>query len=596
MHDIRKAENEFNQALTIYLKHAKINPHFFELYIAHVQTDLGQLYYTTGDLVKAETAFLNSLRVITQYYNRDTISYKADLALINNVLGNLYTSKKIFSKAKAFFEKSLWYYQTLIESDSIMYESYLANVKMNLGRLYMEMNEFVSAENMLKDALTTIEKQVKLNPQSFEPDYAAALSIFGTLYAREGDFTKSVECYQQAIKIYSRAALHDSQVYEPFLANDYNNIANAYFSSNNLAEAKTSYTNSLKIYLRLNVAGAFEQNIARIKNAMGSIYSIEENFSDAEASFQESIRRLSALQNREHSLFNTELANALLNLGQLYKSENLLHEAESCYMQALTIRESQLGKEGDVINKDIALLKYYLANLYIRLNNRPKAEIFYLDAMRLGKTEAMRDSTQLVFFAKVLNNVGALYFELGRYTASEKVLIECLKLRMKTLRLSNVDLKDAAQTASTLITVYSKVMDSLKDESFQKPNKSNFESVEQDFLDIAVRDSIFRKLLSNTYGRRAWYLMFARRFREAEVSARTALKMDSTATLLKTKIAHALFFQGKVNDAYKLYIELKLLTSSDRTFADICLDELSELATKGITSKGEDRIFEFLQN
>ncbi|MEJ7678269.1 MAG: hypothetical protein WKG06_10495 [Segetibacter sp.] len=57
-----------------------------------------------------------------------------------------------------------------------------------------------------------------------------------------------------------------------------------------------------------------------------------------------------------------------------------------------------------------------------------------------------------------------------------------------------------------------------------------------------------------------------------------------------------LLFQNKYDDALKVYKELKYLKDNDnKSYAAICLEDLDELETKGITNKGVIKIREYLK-
>lgn len=60
-------------------------------------------------------------------------------------------------------------------------------------------------------------------------------------------------------------------------------------------------------------------------------------------------------------------------------------------------------------------------------------------------------------------------------------------------------------------------------------------------------------------------------------------------------LAHALLLQGKFNDAFKIYSNLKLTMVDGITGTDLCLKNLDELETHGITNKNFARVREFLK-
>lgn len=61
--------------------------------------------------------------------------------------------------------------------------------------------------------------------------------------------------------------------------------------------------------------------------------------------------------------------------------------------------------------------------------------------------------------------------------------------------------------------------------------------------------------LAIAHGNLAWHFIFARYFYEAEVASRTAIEFDSTENWMRTNLGHALLYQGRYEEAIKVYQE-----------------------------------------
>lgn len=82
----------------------------------------------------------------------------------------------------------------------------------------------------------------------------------------------------------------------------------------------------------------------------------------------------------------------------------------------------------------------------------------------------------------------------------------------------------------------------------------------------------------------AWYQLFAKKFKDSEITARRLLELDATQNWIKTKLAHALLFQGKYEEAESIYLTLKLQKNErGKSYTTILEEDFSALEQAGIT-------------
>jgi Tfp pilus assembly protein PilF len=86
-----------------------------------------------------------------------------------------------------------------------------------------------------------------------------------------------------------------------------------------------------------------------------------------------------------------------------------------------------------------------------------------------------------------------------------------------------------------------------------------------------------------TYGNLSFSYIFVKEYVLSEQSARKGLAIDHTQTWIKTNLAAALLFQGKYEDAKKVYLELALIKerSDGKTNAAVCLEDLDDYENAG---------------
>ena len=96
--------------------------------------------------------------------------------------------------------------------------------------------------------------------------------------------------------------------------------------------------------------------------------------------------------------------------------------------------------------------------------------------------------------------------------------------------------------------------------------------------------------ISMDYGARAWYYLFDKAFENAEKAATVALELDSTQTWVVTNLALGLLYQGKFEQAKKVYLTYKDQTYQGKLFKETFLKDFDDLERAGITHPDVARI------
>ncbi len=79
------------------------------------------------------------------------------------------------------------------------------------------------------------------------------------------------------------------------------------------------------------------------------------------------------------------------------------------------------------------------------------------------------------------------------------------------------------------------------------------------------------------------------------MTANNVLRLDTTLLSPKKNLAHALLFQGKYDEALSIYEYLKTkITKQGIHYSALCLADLNELESQGVTNKNVDKVRAFL--
>ena len=109
-------------------------------------------------------------------------------------------------------------------------------------------------------------------------------------------------------------------------------------------------------------------------------------------------------------------------------------------------------------------------------------------------------------------------------------------------------------------------------------------------------DSILVSRLANAYGNLAWYHLFNKQFAEAEHAAAAGLEIDPSQEWIHTNLALGLLFQGKWEEAIKIYSTFKREAyDNQRTWVEVFLQDLDALEEAGIQHPDVAKVRAFLK-
>ena len=102
-------------------------------------------------------------------------------------------------------------------------------------------------------------------------------------------------------------------------------------------------------------------------------------------------------------------------------------------------------------------------------------------------------------------------------------------------------------------------------------------------------------IISEAYGNLSRFSLFSSQFAEAENAAIQALEIDTTQVGINSQLATSLLYQGKYNEAKKLYLASKDIPYQKGTYRTVFLNEISELEKAGIIHEDTKKIKKLLE-
>ena len=226
--------------------------------------------------------------------------------------------------------------------------------------------------------------------------------------------------------------------------------------------------------------------------------------------------------------YESDVAQTMNNLAGLYRSTQRFTEGETMYKEALEIRRRLAQSNPQAYELDVAQTQYNLGHLKFDVKRYEEAIPPFEEALNIYRKNSKVNPAQTQWYEGSLDYLSQLYSVVKDYLAAYHLYQEWLPIMKK------------------------------KYEADPKSLRSDYAS----------------KL-----GNQSFYSIFAKQYAEAEQYAREGLAIDSAEHFIYSNLAASLLFQGKYDEAEKIYRQYK-----DK-LKEGFLDDFKQFAEAGIIPK-----------
>ena len=385
-------------------------------------------------------------------------------------------------------------------------EKYLEGARTQIAG-YKLQNEWDKAAALLKGLADTLQTKEAIQEYAY--------------FALNQKMYKEAETYYLKYKeVLERLAQSNPQAYEPYLAESYNNLANLYYQAQRFAESEAMDKQALAIRERLAQSNpqAYEPGLAMSYNNLAGLYRSTQRFTESEAMHKQALEIRERLAQSNPKAYEPDLAVSYNNLAILYTDIQRFSDSEAMYKQALAIYE------------------------------------------RLAKANPQIYETQLM----------ESYHWLGRTMLLEEKIHEAQEPFGKSLHLARKQIKAGRETSIYWESLYCLSLISANEKDYASAYTYNEELLP--LMNAMYKEDTegWKTIYSNQLVSQFVYANLLGKFKEGELYSLEAIKVDSTLHMAYTNLAAALLFQGKVEDAEKLYRQYKA------EFKEVFLDDFAE--------------------
>jgi sRNA-binding carbon storage regulator CsrA len=595
--EIEKQRNKIEEeAQELGRKYAPVNlddasPLFREVFVLFQRGNLDSALFilTQVNLANKVYEILEERRKLAELYKEITQRDSVQKHRAEDV-GEALKFKADLHKTRYEFDSASACYVLLIKLDSLN-TGYLANYAQFLGWL----NQHDNAINYYLKVLKITRSNSDTISKIYERDVATAQNYLGLLYRDKNDYANAEAAFLEALEIRKRLAKANSKTYESEVASTQNNLGLIYVAKNDYVKAEATYLEALDVFNRLAKINpqTYEPDVATTQNNLGILYRATNNYVRADSAYHAALDIFNRLAKVDPQTYEPFVARTQNNLGVLYLDKKDYVRSEAAMLETLKVYKRLARPNPQTYEPSVALTQINLGVLYVAKKDYVKAQAAYLEALEVYKRLAgFNYQTYEPYVAMAQNNIGLLYIELKNYSEAEFFLIESLNIHEKWMnKYAEVYTKKVSSIAKNLLHLYTTLLETLEYDAFKKPKQGAFATVENIIVNQSKKDIEVAQALSNYHGNHSWYLLFASKFKEAELAAQKGLTIKPGNTWIKTNLASSLLFQGKYQDALKVYEELKLLKDEEnKSYAITCLEDLDELEKNGVTHKDVSKI------
>ena len=592
-------EAMYNLALEACYRLSKENSEVYLQYLASVFNILGTLYRSTQRFSTSDNMYKAALEIRKQLAKDNPEDYEADLADSYNDLGNLYCDTQRFDSCEIMYKAALEIRKQLAKENPKVYEPDLANSYNNLGNLYCDTQRFDTCEIMYKAALEIRKRLAKNNPNAYLPVLSTTYSYLGIFYKDTKKIHDSEEMHKAALEIRKQLAKENPKVYEPDLANSYNNLGVLYEDIQRFNDCETMHKAALEIRKRLakDNPKVYEQDLAIFYNNLGNLYCDTQRFDTCEIMYKAALEIRKRLVKENPKVYEPDLANSYNNIGKLYYNIQRFCDCETMYKAALEILKRLAKDSPKNYEPDLAISYNNLGALYHQTRNFIECEAAYKSALSI--LEHLSKDNPKVYepdLAISYNNLGNLYRDTQRFTDSEIMLNFCSKIysnlyednpllyrkgfayicySLGISRIKNKKTKEAINAFEKSLTIIINGKEKEKSELLYTANLAelsvlysaekkyetaynyNTELLELQKNYYFAEPANYKNDYSSTLVNQSFNANLLGKFKEGETYCLEALQVDSTKHIAYTNLAAALLFQGKIEEAEKIYRQYK---------------------------------------
>jgi len=517
---------------------------------AQIQQRIGTAYFMMNEFDKAEVCGAEALKIYKDLASVNPQIHNKNVAMALWSLAKAYRKNNLFDKSEANFIEAISILKALSISNPLQDNTLERILTLTeLALLYDLKKDYKMATIYYSEAEKLCADSAVLNPNKYNHSLALIKERIGNLQSDFGEYEKAEIYYTEALKIQSDLAQTNPQVYNSYVAMCFGNLSLVQRKMKEYVKAQTNIQANIRISRDLIKLNPLQHNInLAICLWNFAVLQSELKLNDsAEISFNEAVNLYREILKNNPNAYQSDLAKLLGDFAAFQLNNKQYDKAEVNLNESLKILRELAQLNPQVYNSSLASTLCNYAFVELQKGNSESGEAIFNEAIGIYRDLIkINPNTYSMKIIQALNNYAILNAENRKYDKALAYYTEALNI----------------------------------------------------LIPIAKNNTRLNSELALNYSNIAYYLILTEKFEEAEVFVKKGIAIDSTQQLMQTNLAMAFLFQGKYEEAKKIYIELKDKEYPDdktKTFKDIFLQDLADVEKEGIKHSDVAKIKKLLK-
>jgi len=414
----------------------------------------------------------------------------------------------------------------------------------------IEQHNYKQAETYLEKLICKLSFEGVDNPQM----WCKVWDNLGIVNQRLKNFDNAEKYFQQALSKRIELAKNNSNENLSNLSKSYNNLGLYYYELNNYSKAEPLLSKALEIITTLSENDSiYIFDKAKKLHNLGNVYLNMNNYDKAECYFKNALEIRESLFQSPKEMDIADLSSILQSLGTLKMMQNNYIEAEPLLQKSIDLMKKINEINPQAYSEDLAKCYNQLGNLYQNAKKYDDCILAYNEAINI--LLELSDKQPLIYLRQlsvVQNNLASLYLALEKYDLSIKLFSAVISQYEKCNQIKKgYGMSDFAMSVMNLAITYTNAHQFEKSDSVLITALQMYESL------IQINPQAFTPFYAITLNSKAFNDVFLKKFSSAEEYARKAISSFPVQHVFYTNLASSLLFQGKYNEAEKIYREYK---------------------------------------
>jgi len=512
--------------------------------------------------------------------------------IINEGIDMLSQSKNIIQQniSKLMFQKDLYITSFRFQEAEQCFIAALNADTTNFETIFAFAKYFYNNVELEK-SITWQTKALEL--ASNDIDKSEVLNYLGIIMRNTDQIDSAEANFKEAIRIRRKLAESDPKVFNLFLANSLSNIANVQMIKSKYKESEINDTEALNLLKESDMNNPDVKNeIASVLSSLIDIMSLSNQIDKAKKYLTESEKLYNELISINYKeKFNHFAWTPYYRLANIQLKQGKTIEAEANLDTSLNLFRKLANQNPSLYNYKIAIILNDLAVNELNMKQFDKAELNALESVKIHKEIIKLQPWDDLNFASSLQTLYQIQIYKKQFDKSEENFKQVINIYKEHKKIN-------PQLSEDIIANIYENYSVLNFENYQYEIGDRYsKEALKIYTNLVKSKSEYKSSLAYCYSVYAAYQLKNKNFELAESLARKSLETDSSFIYVNTNLALALLFQGKYEEAKKIYIEMndKLINGEkSKKYKEAFLEDFDWLEKDGVTHPDIEKIREIL--